>query len=104
MDNLGGLDIVKRRLVEFLSFADVSTVEIENLLKVVASMECESTHVTWREDGHYVKFDVGIVWDEKSHKKSKVLVINARTGKTYIDKDLEFSEGTFYGFRFDLKT
>jgi hypothetical protein len=104
MENSDGLKIVKAKLVESLSFANISQVEIENLLKAAVSVDCESMEVVWRSTRgyNYVRLTAGIVWDEYSHKKSKVLTIDARSGRTKVRPNSEFSEGKFYSFHFEL--
>jgi hypothetical protein len=104
MENSAGLKIVEEKLVESLSFASISQVEIENLFKAAVSMDCESMEIVWRSTrGYdYVRLTTGIVWDEYSHKKSKVLTIDARSGRTEVRPNSEFSEGKFYSFHFEL--
>jgi hypothetical protein len=95
-------EIAKEKLAEFLSFTNISMTEIECLLKAVVSEDCESTNVVWRKGDCCVSLDAGIVWDQLSHERSRVLAINARIGKTTIQKNLEYSEGKFCGFHFEL--
>lgn len=104
MENSDGLKIVKEKLVESLSFASISQTEIENLLKAAVSMDCESMEVVWRRARgyNYVRLIAGIVSDEYSQKKSKVLTIDARSGTTEVRPNSEFSEGKFYSFHFEL--
>lgn len=104
MENSDGLKTVKEKLIEILSFVNISATEIENLLKTAASTDCESIHLVWRRGDQCIKFDAGIVRDEHSRRKNKVLIVNARTRSTTIHKNLEFSEGKFYGFQFEIVT
>ena len=88
-------EVIKEKLAEFLSFANTTKEEIENLFNVATSTECEYVHITWRKKPHYVKFDVGIVWDENTHRKSKIMTVGIKTDNTEIADGIEHTEGKF---------
>ena len=98
------LEVVKEKLVEFLCFANVTREQIDNLFKVAVSTDCEAMRVSWRKNPYYVRFDVGIVWDEHFHRKSKVLSAKIKTDNTIIHEGLEYTEGTFQTLAVELKT
>ena len=102
MKDSDGLEIAEGRLVGFLSFTCIPRAEIVAFLKAVVSADCESAHIVWSNVSHHVELDVGMVQDEHSHKKSKVLALNARTGKISVQKNFEFSEGKFCGLQFEI--
>jgi hypothetical protein len=97
------LEVVKEKLVEFLSFANVTREEIDNLFKVAVSTDCEAMRVSWRKNPYYVRFDVGILWDENIHQKSKILTVRVKIGNTMIIKGLEHTEGKFQTFIAEFK-
>jgi hypothetical protein len=97
------LDVIKKKLVEFLGFTNVTTEEIDNLFKVAISKDCESMRITWRKFPHAVRFDVGILFDEHFHRKSKVLTVKAKTENTTIHNGLEHTESKFQAFSVELK-
>ena len=96
------LEVVKEKLVESLGFADVTREEIDNLFKIAVSANCESMCIIWRKFPHAVRFDVGILWDEHFHRKSKVLAVKVKTANTTIHKGLEHTEGKFQTFAIEL--
>jgi len=100
VENLG---VVKEKLVEFLGFANVTREEIDNLFNIALSSECELMRVCWRKNPYYVRFDVGIMWDEHFHQKSKVLTVKVKTENVTINKGLEHSDGKFEVFQIELK-
>lgn len=91
-------EAIREKLAKFLSFADITREEIDNLFKVATSADCEYMHITWRKKPHYVKFDVGIVLEENSHRKSKVLTVGVKTDNTVITEGIEHTEGKFQTF------
>ena len=97
------LETIKGKLTELLSFANVTKEEIDSLFKVATSKDCESLSITWRKFPQVVKFEVGIVWEEQFHRKSKLLIVKAKTEKTKIHKGLEHTEGKFQTFKIELK-
>ena len=70
MRDSDGLEIAKEKLIQLLSFTNISITEIECLLKAMVSADCESTNVVWRRGDYCVSLDAGIVWDEHSPKQA----------------------------------
>jgi hypothetical protein len=104
MKKFDGLELVKEKLTESLSFAEVSEKDIETLVKLASCIDCESMRITWRKRPFYVRFDAGIMWDEYFHRKSKILAVKIKTSTTKVQKDLECSNGTFQEIQFELKS
>ena len=104
MKDSDGLEMAEEKLVGFLSFASISRTEIAALLKAAVASDCESAHFVWSDNSHHVELDIGMAWNEHSHKNSKVLAVNARTEKISVQKNFEYSEGEFCGFQFEMET